>query len=181
MTALSPLDVRFACTCSHASGAHPPFPMMRCEKCDCDGYRPARCICHLARNDGTKLPCYAEVHDGDNSPATREMERRDTGQSAGNERLGYGALLPVKGPDARAAGDVLAESITESDLYAAWYARQIAERPEGHAAHRRIRSLTKLWATCIECHDAKVRKLQASNDVHVRQKANEMAERRGVK
>ena len=42
MTALSPIDVRFACTCSHASGAHPPFPVMRCTECDCDGYRPAR-------------------------------------------------------------------------------------------------------------------------------------------
>ena len=23
------LDVRFACTCSHASNVHPPFPVMR--------------------------------------------------------------------------------------------------------------------------------------------------------
>ena len=42
MTTLSPLDVRFACTCSHASNVHPPFPVMKCEQCDCDGYRPAK-------------------------------------------------------------------------------------------------------------------------------------------
>ena len=66
-------------------------------------------------------------------------------------------------------------------LYAAWYERQLAERPEGHAAHKRIRSLTRLWATCVECHDAKVRRLQASKNVHVREKANVMAARRGVK
>ena len=42
MTTLSPIDTRFACTCSHASGAHPPFPVMRCTECDCDGYRPAK-------------------------------------------------------------------------------------------------------------------------------------------
>ena len=89
-----------------------------------------------------------------------------------------GSALTAEGP----AGSNPAHSQpTDADLYAAWYARQLAERPEGHAAHRRIRSLTKLWATCIECHDAKVRKLQASNDVHVQQKANEMAERRGIK
>ena len=160
MTALSPLDVRFACTCSHASGAHPPFPVMRCTECDCDGYRPARCVCHLSRDDGTKLPCYATNHgDGgvvENTQAWRSL-RADQGHKSGSN--------PAH----------------SQDLYAAWYARQLAERPEGHAAHRRIRSLTRLWATCVECHDAKVRKLQASEDVHVRQKANVMAERRGIK
>ena len=187
MTALSPLDVRFACTCNHASGAHPPFPVMKCQQCDCDGYRPARCVCHLTRNDGTKLPCYApkEAHDGNNdSPTTRSGERTLSIRSIRGPS-GRSGVLDREGADTRPAGPVLAESgrpaANDADLYAAWYARQIAERPEGHAAHKRIRSLTRLWAVCLECHDAKVRKLQASPDVHVRQKANEMAARRGIR
>ena len=149
MTTLSALDTRFACTCGGTSSAHSVGAglVMRCEHCkECDGYRPARCVCHLTRDDGTKLPCYALLHE----------DKRD-------------ALATHSG-------------LREVDpLYAAWYERQLAERPEGHAAHKRIRSLTKLWATCVECHDAKVKKLQTSTDVHIRERANVMAARRGIK
>ena len=165
MTTLSPLDVRFACTCNHASGAHPPYPVMKCEQCDCDGYRPARCVCHLSRNDGNRLPCYATNHEPNDARVGLIAE----GSVARPVRAEMGATAHHRSPS------------TDDDLYAAWYARQLKERPEGHAAHRRIRSLTRLWATCQSCFEAKVRKLQASNDVHVRQKANEMAERRGIK
>ena len=100
-------------------------------------------------------------------------------------RAGLDIDTRIDSTEPRTAGPVLAESgrpaANDADLYAAWYARQLKERPEGHAAHRRIRSLTRLWATCQSCFEAKVRKLQASNDVHVRQKANEMEERRGIK
>ena len=180
MTTLSPLDVRFACTCGGASSAHSVGTglVMRCEHCkECDGYRPARCVCHLKRDDGKPIPCYFDHGNGG-----------VVGHAAIASRC-YDPLndrLPVRRGSSGEMGNVAMQHVGSNpahsqDLYAAWYERQLAERPEGHAAHKRIRSLTKLWATCVECHDAKVRKLQASKDVHVREKANVMAARRGIK
>ena len=170
MTSLSPLDVRFACTCSHASGAHPPFPVMKCAECECDGYRPARCICHLTRDDGTKLPCYAEEHDGyTDSQATRSMERTRPGQGESSFHLKAVEMAGNRSADSRAAGPVLAESggssPTDGDLYAAWYERQIAERPEGHAAHRK-RSVQWLMhpSHCPECGTKKIRWMAAQSE-----------------
>jgi len=69
---------------------------------------------------------------------------------------------------------------TQTDgTYEDYYRRN--RQPEGHAAHRKLRNLTKLWATCQECHDKKVRRLMASKDVHTRRTAAQVAERRGVK
>ena len=68
---------------------------------------------------------------------------------------------------------------SDAELYAAKYERE--RLPTGHAAHMQLTDLTELWATCEECHAKKVRRLQSNPDVHVRDKANVMAERRGVK
>ena len=68
---------------------------------------------------------------------------------------------------------------SDAELYAAKYDRE--RLPTGHAAHMQLTNLTELWATCEKCHAKKVRRLQLNRDVHVRDKANVIAERRGVK
>ena len=115
---------------------------------DYTGWQAFTEVCHLQRDDGTKLPCYALLHE----------DKRDV-------------LATHSG-------------LREVDpLYAAWYERQLAERPEGHAAHKK-RSVQWLMhpSHCPECGTKKIRYMAAQpEESHIGRNGRRLAETYGVK
>ena len=162
---LSALDARFACLCGGASSAHSIGAglAMRCEHCrECEGYRPTRCVCHLTRDDGKPIRCYADSHGEavvpNRHPAVDSFWKE---LAAARDEQILQEAGPNPGP----------EYVLIQDGRYRWADKHAGHMKGSYAATR---------SRCPDCFEKRVRRGLGNKDVFRRQAAEKAAERYGV-